>query len=47
MRPYGYKIKGGCDCIYCGNKNPKSKKAVRQKAKKEIKIEFQNFTRKR
>lgn len=37
MRPYGYKIKGGCDCIVCCNPKPKSKKAARQKAKKEIK----------
>lgn len=42
MRPYGYKIKGGCDCIYCKNPNPKSKKAERHKARLKIKKELSN-----
>lgn len=40
MKPYGHKIKGGCDCIYCKNPNPKSKKRERQKAKEIIKKEI-------
>lgn len=40
MKPYGWKIKSGCDCIHCGNPKPKSKKVERQKAKKLIKKEL-------
>lgn len=40
MKPYGRKLKGGCDCIHCRNPQPKSKKVARQKAKKLIKKEL-------
>ncbi len=42
MKPYGYKLKAGCDCIHCRKPNPKSKKSTRHKAKLKIKKELQN-----
>lgn len=44
MKPYGYKPKNNwCDCIYCHGKNYKTKKAARQKGKKEIRNELQRL----
>jgi hypothetical protein len=43
VKPYGYKLKGGCDCIQCRNPNPKSKKADRHKAKIQIKKELKDL----
>jgi hypothetical protein len=40
MKPYGYKIKAGCDCKYCRMPNPKSKKSARLKAKNYLKKEL-------
>lgn len=46
MKPYGYKPKNGwCDCIHCVGKNDKTKKAARQKAKKEIRDEIRKSPR--